>query len=217
VAGGGLLYYAGWSAGVDAPMPSFDELLKADADGDGKISKAESEHTFLKGFFDANDANKDGFVTRDEWDAMLGYLKRGKNRLIAVKPGGRGDITESHVAWEKTKGLPYVPSALLYRGRVFMVKDGGLASCFDAATGETKYEQVRLGMDGGFYASPVAANGHIYLVNLTGKAAVVDAGDKPEVISRADFGERCAATPAIVENTLYVRTATKLFAFKEKK
>ena len=215
VVGDGLLYFASWSpAGEDAPMPTFDDLLKMDTDGDGKLSKAEAEKTFLKDFFSANDPDKDGFITRAEWDAMVGYLKRGKNRLVAVKPGGSGDITATHVAWEKAKGLPYVPSPLLYRGRLFLVKDGGLASCYDATTGAAKFEQERLGLDGPCYASPVAANGFIYLVNLTGKAATLTAGDKPEVVWRADFGERTAATPAIVDDTLYVRTETKLFAFK---
>lgn len=218
VAGNGMLYFAGWSpAGADAPMPGFDDLLKADANGDGKISKEESENTMLKGFFTPNDTNKDGFITRDEWDGLIGYLKSGKNRLVAVKAGGSGDITETHIAWEKKKGLPYVPSALLYRGNLFMVKDGGLASCFDATTGKVKYEQQRLGIEGSFYASPVAANGHIYLVNLSGKAATISAGDKADVIWRADFGERIAATPAIVDDTLYVRTESKLFAFKNAK
>lgn len=215
VAGDGLLYFAGWApAGEDAPMPAFSQLLGADEDKDGKISKAESEKTFLKGFFDANDSNHDGFVDESEWDGMVSYLKRGKNRLVAVKPGGSNDITSTHVAWEKTKGLPYVPSALLYRGQVFLVKDGGMASSYDAKSGETKFEQKRLGVAGNFYASPVAADGHIYLVSLDGKAATIAAGDKPDVLWQADFGERIAATPAIVDNTLYVRTDSKLFAFK---
>ena len=125
-----------------------------------------------------------------------------------------GDITATHVAWEKAKGLPYVPTPLLYRGALFMVKDGGLASCFDAATGTPHYEQQRLEIPGPCYASPVAADGHIYLVNLDGKAATLAAGPKPEVLWRADFHERIAATPALADDTLYVRTATKLFAFK---
>jgi outer membrane protein assembly factor BamB len=217
VAGNGMLYFAGWSpAGEDAPMPQFDDLLKADTDGDGKLSEAESDKTPMKGFFKPNDSDKDGFLTRAEWDAIVNYLKRGKNRLIAVKPGGNGDITTSHVAWEKTRGLPYVPSALLYRGNIFMIKDGGLASCYDAATGAPKYEQKRLGLAGSFYASPVAANGYIYLLGLDGKAATLLNGDKPEVVWKSDFGERIAATPAIADDTLYVRTETKLFAFKGK-
>lgn len=218
IAGDGLLYFAGWSpAGSDMPMPAFDDILKADTDADGKLSKPESDNTMLKGFFSANDTNHDGFITRDEWDGMIGYLKRGKNRLIAVKPGGSGDITGTHVAWEKTKGLPYVPSALFYRGQIFLVKDGGMASCFDAATGATKYEQKRLGIEGSFYASPVAADGHIFLISLAGKAATIAAGDSPEVLWRADFGETVAATPAIADDTLYVRTESKLFAFKQAK
>ncbi|MEQ1861979.1 MAG: PQQ-binding-like beta-propeller repeat protein [Chthoniobacteraceae bacterium] len=218
VASGGMLYFAGWSpAGEDMPMPTFDQLIGDDPDKDGRLSKAESEKTPMKDFFSSNDTNKDGFISRDEWDGMIGYLKRGKNRLVAVKPGGSGDITTTHVAWEKTKSLPYVPSALLYRGALFMVKDGGLASSFDAATGAARYEGQRLGLPGSFYASPVAADGRIYLLNLDGKAATVSAGEKPEVLWRADFGESVAATPAIVEDTLYVRTATKLFAFRQAK
>jgi outer membrane protein assembly factor BamB len=218
VAGSGLLYFAGWSpAGEDAPMPGFDDLLKADANHDGKLSKAESENTMMKGFFTPNDTDADGHITRSEWDAIVAYLKRGNNRLVAVKPGGSGEITDSHVAWEKKKGLPYVPSPLLYRSRLFLIKDGGLASCFDAATGEPKYQQARIGIPGSFYASPVAANDHIYLVNLNGSAATLKAGDTPEVVWRADFGERIAATPAIADDTLFVRTETKLFAFKATK
>ncbi|MEA3209344.1 MAG: outer membrane protein assembly factor BamB [Chthoniobacter sp.] len=218
VSGNGLLYFASWSpAGEDAPMPGFEEMLKADADGDGRISKAESDNTMMKGFFSANDPDKDGYLTRAEWDAMVSFLKKGKNRLIAVKPGGSGDITASHVAWEKKKGLPYVPSALFYRGQVFIVKDGGLASSYDALTGAASYEQERIGVDGPFYASPVAANGHIYLVNLAGKAATLAAGEKPTVVWRTDFEERIAATPAIADDTLYIRTETKLFAFQQGK
>jgi outer membrane protein assembly factor BamB len=218
VEGGGLLYYCGWSpAGEDAPMPGFDDLLKADANSDGALSKAESEKTFMKDFFDSNDTNRDGQLKRDEWDGMISYLKRGKNRFVAVKPGGAGDITETHVAWEKKKGLPYVPCPLLYRGHIYFFKDGGLASCFTAADGAVKYEQQRIGLEGSLYASPVAANGHIYLISLAGKAATLAAGDKPAVVSTADFGERIAATPAIAGDTLYVRTATKLFAFREGK
>ena len=218
VVGDGLLYFASWSpAGEDAPMPAFDDLLKSDADADGKLTKPEVAGTFLKDFFTAQDTDKDGFLTRTEWDTQVNYLKRGKNRLIAVKPDGTGDITGTHVAWEKSKGLPYVPSPLLYRGALFMVKDGGLASCFVAATGAAHYEQQRLDLTGSCYASPVVANGHIYLVNLDGKAATLAAGPKPEILWRADFKERTAATPAIVDDTLYVRTETKLFAFKERK
>ena len=147
---------------------------------------------------------------------MIGYLKRGKNRFVAVKPGGSGDITDTHIVWQKMKGLPYVPSPLLYRSSVYFVKDGGMLSCFDAETGDARYEQKRIGIEGSMYASPVAADGRIYFVTLNGKAATIAAGENPEVLWRGDIAERVAATPAIVDNTLYVRTATKLFAFRKK-
>ncbi|HKS36391.1 MAG TPA: pyrrolo-quinoline quinone, partial [Verrucomicrobiae bacterium] len=112
------------------------------------------------------------------------------------------------------RGLPYVPSPLHYQGRVYLVKDGGMMSCFDATTGKPVYTQERLGAQGSYYASPVAADGRIYLFSLNGKATVVKSGgDKPEILHETDFGERIAATPALVENGLYLRTQTKLYAF----
>ena len=104
-----LLLFAGWSPGdaedKEFKMPTFDELLKqGDKNGDGKISREESENTFIKGFFDAQDSNKDGFITRDEWDALQKMMSAGKNSAFAVKPGGKGDITKTHVVWKQTKG-----------------------------------------------------------------------------------------------------------------
>ena len=171
----------------------------------------------MKDFFSSNDPDKDGFITRAEWDAMIGYLKRGKNRLIAVKPGGRGDITATHVAWEKTKGLPYVATPLLYRGTLFMVKDGGLASSYDAASGAAHYEQQRLGMTGSFYASPVA--GERPHLPCEPRRQSRHPRRRPQARSplARGFPRRIAATPAIVDDVLYVRTETKLFAFKDER
>lgn len=221
----GLLLFAGWSPGdaadKDFKMPTFDELLKqGDKDGDGKISKEESENTFLKGFFEAQDTNKDGFLTRDEWDAIQKMMSVGKNAAFAVKPGGKGDITRTHVVWKQTKGLPYVPSAVAYKGQLFLVKDGGLVTAYDVKTGKPAYAQERGAAEGRYYASPVAANGHIYTVTLDdGQFTVFEAGSAtPEVIAKnPKLGERVAATPAIADNTLFVRSAKHLWAFAEKK
>lgn len=221
----GNLFFAGWSPGdsadSDFKMPAFDDLLKqnnADADGDGAISKAESQKTFLKDFFDNQDANKDGVLTREEWEAMLKYISASKNSAFALKPGGSGDVTHSHVMWKQTKGLPYVPSAILYRGQYVMVKDGGIVTAYDAATGDEIY-QKRAVASGGYYASPIAADGHIYFASLAdGAVTVLAAGaKKPEVVAEnPPLGERLAATPAIADNTLYVRTAGHLYAFAAK-
>lgn len=217
VAADGMLYFGGWApGGVDAPMPEYSELLKSDTDGDGRISKAESAKTFLKDFFSANDADRDGFIKKEEWETTLSFMRSGKNCMLGIKPGARGDGTESHVAWRTERGLPYVPTPLAYNGRLYLLKDGGMASCFDAKTGQAIYTQSRLGLEGAIYASPTAAEGRIYGITLRGVAFVLATGDKPEVLNKADLGERSCATPAIVDDVLYYRTATKLWAFGRK-
>lgn len=140
----GLLLFAGWSPGdaedKEFKMPTFAELLKqGDKNTDGKLSKEESETTFLKGFFEAQDTNKDGVLTIEEWDAIQKMMSAGKNSAFAVKPGGKGDITKTHVAWRQTKGMGYVPSAVAYKGQLVMVKDGGLLTAYDVKTGKPAY------------------------------------------------------------------------------
>jgi outer membrane protein assembly factor BamB len=116
--------------------------------------------------------------------------------------------------------LPYVPTALVYQGQCFMVKDGGLVTAYDARTGADLYVQKRAAAPGRYYASPVAANGHIYLTSLDeGVVTVMKAGArKPEmVLENPGLGERVAATPAIADDILYVRTAGHLYAFADEK
>ena len=212
--GDGLIYFAGWSPGKsDAPWPRWEVVAeKQDKNGDGVITPDEFSDGAV--WFKSQDIDGDGKLDRKDWEAISGLMKRGENVLLAVKPGGRGDVTESHVAWKFERGLPYVPSPLYYQGRVYLVKDGGMMSCFDAATGKPVYTQERLSAQGSYYASPVAADGRIYLFSLNGKATVLKSGgDKPETLHQADFGERIAATPALVGNRLYLRTQTKLYAF----
>ena len=207
---GGDLLYAAWSpGGADMKMPSFDEVLKADADKDGAIDKAESENTFLKGFFDSNDTDKDGKITRGEWEKQTQFMASGRNRAVRLRPGA---ASEAGVAWTVTKGLPYVPSPLAYRRQMVTVNMRGLVSAFDLKTGAEIYAEESVGLNG-VYASPVAADGQIYLFALDGTAVVLKAGDFPEVVGRAKLGERVAATPAPVDGVLYVRGAKHLFAF----
>jgi len=217
-----VLFFAGWSPGDPEEkgfkMPTFDELLaqnKADADNDGALSKQESQTTMFKDFFDNNDPNKDGLIKRDEWDAMLNYMAATRNSAFAVRAGGSGDVTHSHVLWKQTKGLPYVPSAIAYRGQYVMVKDGGIVTAYDEKTGEEIY-QKRAIASGSYYASPVAADGHIYFTSLAdGAVTVLAAGAAmPEIVAEnPPLGERVSATPAIADDTLYLRTAGHLYAF----
>ncbi|MCI0360256.1 MAG: PQQ-binding-like beta-propeller repeat protein [Planctomycetaceae bacterium] len=220
VVANGTLLFAGWSPGgpdSEFQMPTFDAVLKVgDPDKDQKLSRAESDATPFKDFFNGTDANKDGYVVRDEWDAVIKFMTEGKNSAFALKAGGTGDITTSHVLWKQTRGLPYIASAIHYRGQYVMVKDGGIVTAYDAQTGKDVYLMKRAIASGSYYASPVAAGGHIYFVSLAdGVVTVLKAGTKePDVVAEnPPLGERVAATPAIADDTLYVRTEKHLYAF----
>ncbi|MFN0068815.1 MAG: PQQ-binding-like beta-propeller repeat protein [Limisphaerales bacterium] len=216
VLGQDLLFFAGWSPGkADSPWPTWESTVeKADKNGDGWIALEEFEDG--PAWFKAQDLDGNGRLERADWEAMGGLMKRGENVLLAVKPGGAGDVSGTHVAWRFTRGLPYVPSPLYYDGRVYLIRDGGMASSFNAATGEPYYTQERIGTMGGYYASPVAADGRLYLASLQGVVSVLKAGGgKPEILHRADFGEKIAATPALAGRRLYLRTESKLYAFEE--
>lgn len=219
VTANGNLYFAAWSPGSSEDMaftpPPFGLVLLGDRNGDGTLSRDELSLPQLKPFFDTIDANKDDKITREEWESMLALLAAAKNSAFVLTPGGAGDVTESHIKWRKTGGLPYVPSAIVYEGQYVMVKDGGIVTAYDAATGEQLY-QKRAVAAGKYYASPVAANGHIYFASLgDGVVTVLKAGTKsPEVVAQSPpFNERIAATPAIAGNTIYIRTAGHLYAF----
>lgn len=217
VTGDGLLFFAGWSPGKgDAPRPSWstflaqngkpgkDEIILAEADG---VSR-----DYLRGL----DVNHDGKITKEDYEMVQANDAKAQNVLLAVRPGGLGDISQTHVAWKVTRGLPYVPSPLFYEGRVYIIRDGGMISSFEPQTGKPFYQQERLEAAEKYYASPVAADGRIYVVSVPGKLTVIKAGgDKPETLHQANFAERIFATPALVGNRLYLRTQTKLYAFQK--
>jgi len=217
VAGEGLIFVAGWTYGSGVRrMPDFDALLRqGDRNQDEQLTREEAPAGPAKQHFLYIDADKDGLVTRQEWETMAEIFNRSQNQLLAIRPGGRGDVTQTHVVWNQTRGLPYVPSPLCYEGKLYLVKNGGLASCFDAATGQVYYQEERLGALGDYYASPVAAGGRIYVASQQGVVVVYRAGDTLDVLARNAFGEEILATPAVVDNTLYVRTLKHLFAFRK--
>jgi outer membrane protein assembly factor BamB len=215
VEGDGLLFFAGWTPGKgDASWGTWDAFLaQYDKNHDGEIALEEfpaSMREFIRGL----DADRDGKITKADWDKMQARLAKSENLLVAVRSGGHGDITQTHVAWKATRGLPYVASPLFYDGRVYLIRDGGMMSSFDAKTGAPFYLQERLEAAESYYASPVAADGRIYVVSLPGRLSVIKAGgDKPEILHQANFGERVFATPALAGDRLYLRTQTKLYAF----
>jgi len=217
VAGGGLIFVAGWTYGSGVVrMPEFASLLAAgDRNRDGMLTREEAPEGPAKRHFQYIDADKDGRVSATEYGAIARAFDESKNVALAVRPDGRGDVTDTHVVWRAFRGLPYVPSPLYYEGRLYLVKNGGLASCFDAATGRVLYQEERLGALGDYAASPVASAGKICVVSQNGVAVIYRAGDTLEVLARHPLGEPVLATPAILDGTLYLRTRSKLYAFRD--
>jgi outer membrane protein assembly factor BamB len=202
-----------------AKIPTFPEFLaQNDKDSDGKISREEAPGYLREhGGFIATDRDKDGHISEPEWSGMRNLISRGEHGIFALRSPGKdekGDLTDTHVVWKDKKGAAPVASPLLYRGRVYAVQDGGRVTCYDAKSGKVLFEQERLGVDGAYFASPIAANGHIYFGSSKGLVTVIEPADTLNVEARNDFGEGIFATPAIVGDTIYVRSANHLWALQ---
>jgi len=128
--------------------------------------------------------------------------------ILAVRLGGRGDITDTHVAWRVTDAVPHVPSMLYVSGRLYSITEGGIINCLQGATGELLWRQ-RLG--GPFSASPLYADGKVYFLSEKGKATVIEEGPQYKVLAQNDLGETCCASPAISQGNLFLRTEKALY------
>ena len=223
------------------PEPFWSAAMQFDANGDKKLARDEmtGQFTFpfrpelpvghpgygmplpkekvrrekrLDGMFAWGDKDKDGFWTKEEFLGTISF-DRGKPNLLAVRPGGTGDVTETHVVWALHRNIPEVPSPVLYRGRIYQVRDGGVLSAVDADNGRVVYRN-RLRATGHYRSSPVIAGDHLYVISQEGGVTVVKTGDDFEVVHEHGLQERVAATPAIDATTLYIRTEKRLFAFR---
>jgi outer membrane protein assembly factor BamB len=133
----------------------------------------------------------------------------GRKELVAVKPGGSGVVTDTHIAWRTNKNIPSRGSPSLANGRIFMVDDGGVASCLDANTGKEIWKSR---LEGNYSASPILGAGHAYFFNEDGLATVVDAtGEVFKQVAQNKLEEGFMASPAVVESGLFLRTRTHLY------
>jgi outer membrane protein assembly factor BamB len=169
----------------------------------------------MKRVLDLTDENKDKVLTRDEWEAVAKFAQTRVSTVLAIRPGGTGDSTATHLAWKDTRGIPEIPSPLYYRGRLYLVRDGGMVTSY-SPDGKLVIDRQRLGVLGQYAASPVAADGRIYAASVAGTIVVFRAGDTLEVLARNELGESIVATPAIAANNLYVRSAQHLWAFGDR-
>jgi outer membrane protein assembly factor BamB len=155
-------------------------------------------------------------IPRPVYGHGLLYLATGyeKPSLIAVRPDGKGDVTDTHVAWRLTKNAPHTPSPLLVGDELYVVSDDGWASCLDAKTGDVHWSERLRGA--GFSASPLAAEGKVYFQNEAGVGFVVKAGTKYELLAKNDFKERTLASYAAADGALLIRTAQHLYRIEKR-
>ncbi|MBT4864435.1 MAG: PQQ-binding-like beta-propeller repeat protein [Planctomycetaceae bacterium] len=213
----GLLYIATQTTGGDQSerisMGPFPDALKAyDKNGDSKVGKNELPAGDILTRFFRIDLDQDQKLDRDEWDKHARVFKQARNAALAVDPNGKGDVSDTHVKWVYRRSLPTVPSSVVYRGVMYMVKDGGIITSLDASNGQMLHQARAVGR-GNYYASLVAGDGKVYLASERGVITVLKAGTRFETLASHDFAERMMATPVIAGGKMYVRTDAGLYVF----
>lgn len=214
---GDMLYFNGWTSGNDAgqqvELPGFDEVATAaDANHDGKLAPDELPKPWQPtGSWRAIDLDRDGFMNEREW-TFFRTRRAARNGLLAVKLGGSGDVTDTHVRWRFEKSLPDVPAPLVYNNVVFLVRNGGITTSLDAQTGKVLKRGRLTGAIEDYYSSPIGVDGKVYVASERGKVVVLSATGDWEVLAVNDFGSDIYATPAIVDDKMYIRTHDALYA-----
>jgi outer membrane protein assembly factor BamB len=191
---------------LEEALPPFPKWLSEhDRDGDARLTPQELP------FSEMLDSDGDGFLAAAEY-AEIRNQARAPHTLLAVRLGGRGDLADE-VLWRDSQSVPNVPTPIVYRNVLFVLKEGGILSSHDPLTGAL-YKRSRLtGALGPYYASPVASGGRLYLASLEGHVVAVTAAPEWEVEAIGSLGEPIFATPAISEGRLYVRTPSALYCF----
>jgi outer membrane protein assembly factor BamB len=212
---GDIIYVSGWETGGDTDPPDVltwqQALEKYDSNHDGRISRAEGPFK-SEGSFRDTDLDRDGSIDEREWN-FYRARKTSQNNIVAIRAGGKGDVTDTHILWRFRKSIPNIPSPLLYRDVLFLIKEGGIFTSLDPKTGAL-FKQARLtGALGQYWSSPVAGDGKIYVSNQEGKVTVLSASAQWQILAINDLDDEIFATPAIDHGHIYLRTRGTLYCF----
>jgi outer membrane protein assembly factor BamB len=222
---GDTAYVNGWGMPQNQPgqhvatVPFEEGLKRYDKDGDGRISAQEisgdgpmDRVLSPKYGFPFFDLDRNGSLDRREWEVFRAMLD-SENGLLAITLGGKGDMTDGAIRWRYQRPVPQVPSTLLYNGVLFMVNDSGILISLDPATGQV-LKQARLkGAIDKYFASPIGADGKVFLVSQDGTASVVEAKREWEILSVNPLDDEVFATPAVADGRIYVRTKSAVYCF----
>jgi len=195
--------------GAHPTIPPFADIARQYSDASGKVTFKTLPDGNARSWIDL-DAN--GEVAEDEWDYYKAAMA-SDNGMLAIRLGGRGDMTAANVRWKYHKSVPQLPSPIVYRNVLYMVNDGGIVTTLDPETGAEMGQGRLKGAIDRYYASPVAADGKIFMLSETGKIAVLPPGGALEPTVVNDLKDDIYATPAISDGKLYVRTRGWLYCF----
>ncbi|HEV2800694.1 MAG TPA: PQQ-binding-like beta-propeller repeat protein [Pyrinomonadaceae bacterium] len=220
---GEYVYINGWGFPQNQPgrqistIPFEEAWTKYDKNNDKLIAKsevtgAEKMDKMLIEAFEAFDMDRDEKLNAKDWEVFRGMMA-SENGLLAIKLGGQGDQTATAIRWRYQKPVPQVPSTLLYKGVLYMINDSGILLSFDPASGSV-IKQGRLnGAIDKYFASPVAADGKVFLVGQGGQVSVLKAAGDWEVLAVNELDDEVFATPAIADGRVYIRTRSALYSF----
>jgi len=192
---------------------TFAETLAAhDANKDGKIAQSEYGDAKLHEIWFLFDVNKDGLLDESDWSFALAS-NDAVGGLFAIDLGGKGDVTKSKLKWKVSdkRSLSDVTTPVIVGDALFVIGEGGLLTSFDLETGKIQ-KQERVGSPDSYYASPVAADGKLYLPSEDGEILIVKAGPSFALVGRNPMGQPLMATPAISGRLLLVRGERELVA-----
>jgi len=216
VISGEMIYVHSVESGGEAEnpteTPTFAEtIVTYDANKDGRLDlkefppRMQSANTGL-------DPNADGVVAENEW-GFYRARRSARNSLLAVRHGGKGDLTTTNVVWSMNKFLPNVPSPLLLNGVMYLIKEGGILTSLNPVDGKLFKQQRLTAALGQYWSSPVSGDGKIYITSEDCKVTVLKPGAEWEILATNDLADVCFATPAIVDDRIYMRTKSALYSF----
>lgn len=207
----GRLYVASNGGGSAPNEPTFAQLVpERDANGNGRLEPKELPASPIKSFFDQFDGDKDGSLNEAEYESVRRVFAESSPAAMAVRPGGTGDVTKSHVDWRYSRSIPRNASPVLHDDVLFLVRDGGVLVGLDAESGQ-QIHQARLPGSGKQYSSPIVADGKLFVADDRGVLSIVSTEGDFDVLSSVDLGDPIFATPAAADGALFVRTTTTLY------
>jgi outer membrane protein assembly factor BamB len=220
---GEYVYINGWGFPQNqhgeqiSTIPFEDAWARYDKNNDKLIAKSEVTGTdrmdkMVRAAFEAFDLDRDEKLNARDWEVFRGMMA-SENGLLAIRLGGQGDQTTTAIRWHYQRPVPQVPSTLLYEGVLYMINDSGILLSFDPATGNV-IKQGRLhGAIDKYFASPVAADGKVFLVGQGGQVSVLKAAGDWQVLAVNELDDEVFATPAIADGRVYIRTRSALYSF----